>query len=335
MLVPNRHGSSADYRYGFNGKELDNELKGEGNSYDFGARMLDSRLGRWFARDPKESKYPYVSPYSYAFNNPIYYLDPDGRDVLPTPSFLRSRYGSIYNDLIGNSSTFQRIILPYQNNKRMDLIFDINHAKATMSGTAFASTSSPNKIWSTYSNGPNKGKVIAGSLRLVTNTTENYSNDLLTDKGQDMVNKDGIIVAQRTFTYSDIFIAAAIIHESVHALVAYNQRNLTEAPGDASHTQLNGHRDLMVKALTEYVTSNCLNYSTQDIDDMSWHGTEKSKQFSDHFEEIAKVNGTTKDNEINIWKERKGKLSYKFEEWKQCEETKNKKESTTSDEKSK
>ncbi|RUT67930.1 hypothetical protein D0817_23645, partial [Flavobacterium cupreum] len=36
MLVPNRHADTEEYRYGFNGKELDNELKGEGNSYDYG-----------------------------------------------------------------------------------------------------------------------------------------------------------------------------------------------------------------------------------------------------------------------------------------------------------
>lgn len=40
-LVPNRHGSSGSYRYGFNGKEKDDEIKGEGNSIDFGSRMYD------------------------------------------------------------------------------------------------------------------------------------------------------------------------------------------------------------------------------------------------------------------------------------------------------
>lgn len=44
MLVPNRHGSSDNYRYGFNGKEKDDELKGEGNSYNFEARIYDSRV---------------------------------------------------------------------------------------------------------------------------------------------------------------------------------------------------------------------------------------------------------------------------------------------------
>lgn len=78
MLVPNRHGSSDSYRYGFQGQEMDNELKGEGNSYDFGARMLDPRVGRWFAPDRMESKMPSYSTYSFALNNPIAVIDKGG-----------------------------------------------------------------------------------------------------------------------------------------------------------------------------------------------------------------------------------------------------------------
>ena len=78
MLLPNRHASSSNYRYGFNGMEKDNELKGEGNSYDFGARMLDVRVNRWFSLDPKQRKHSFESNYSYVSGNPIIYTDPDG-----------------------------------------------------------------------------------------------------------------------------------------------------------------------------------------------------------------------------------------------------------------
>ena len=64
--------------------EKDDELKGEGNSYDFGARMLDPRIGRWFARDPLEGKYPYLSPYTYVENNPMFFTDSDGKDAIVT-----------------------------------------------------------------------------------------------------------------------------------------------------------------------------------------------------------------------------------------------------------
>ncbi len=78
MLVPGRTGNSPAYRYGFNGKEKDDELKGIGNSYDFGARMLDPRVGRWFKIDPLSQKYPYDSPYIFSGNSPISIMDPDG-----------------------------------------------------------------------------------------------------------------------------------------------------------------------------------------------------------------------------------------------------------------
>lgn len=62
--------------------ENDLEIKGNGNSYDFGARMLDPRVGRWFAPDKFEAKYPNLSPYAYSGNNPILFKDIDGRDFI-------------------------------------------------------------------------------------------------------------------------------------------------------------------------------------------------------------------------------------------------------------
>ncbi|MBK8682087.1 MAG: hypothetical protein IPN31_09330 [Bacteroidetes bacterium] len=82
MLMPGRNWSAgSEYRFGFNSKESDSEMYGEGNSYDFGARIYDARLGRWMSVDPAQSKYPALSPYS-AFNNcPIYITDPGGDTI--------------------------------------------------------------------------------------------------------------------------------------------------------------------------------------------------------------------------------------------------------------
>lgn len=71
------------YSYGFNGMEKDDEVKGSGNSYDFGARIYDARVGRWLSTDPKESKYSFISSYSFANNNPVFYVDPSGEDPEP------------------------------------------------------------------------------------------------------------------------------------------------------------------------------------------------------------------------------------------------------------
>jgi RHS repeat-associated protein len=84
MLMPGRRysASSSKYRFGFNGKENDNEVKGEGNSLDFGARVYDPRLGRWMSVDALANKYPAVSPFAFALNTPIMAKDPDGNVVI-------------------------------------------------------------------------------------------------------------------------------------------------------------------------------------------------------------------------------------------------------------
>lgn len=77
--------SNSNYRYGFNGKENDNEVKGEGNQQDYGFRIYDTRLVRFLSVDPLKKKYPYYSPYQFAGNNPIKYIDLDGLEPANNP----------------------------------------------------------------------------------------------------------------------------------------------------------------------------------------------------------------------------------------------------------
>jgi RHS repeat-associated protein len=70
-LVPNRHGASTAYRYGFQGQEKDDELKGEGNSLNYTFRMHDPRVGRFLSLDPLSPKYPHNSPYAFSENRVI------------------------------------------------------------------------------------------------------------------------------------------------------------------------------------------------------------------------------------------------------------------------
>jgi RHS repeat-associated protein len=76
MVMPSRqYVAGTSYRYGFNGKEYDNELKSGENSYDFGARMMDPRLGRFFTTDPLDKRYPFQSTYVFAGDRPIASVD--------------------------------------------------------------------------------------------------------------------------------------------------------------------------------------------------------------------------------------------------------------------
>lgn len=60
-----------NYVYGFQGQESDDEIKGEGNSYNYTYRMHDPRIGRFFAVDPLAPQYPHNSPYAFSENRVI------------------------------------------------------------------------------------------------------------------------------------------------------------------------------------------------------------------------------------------------------------------------
>ena len=79
MEMVGKNYSSNSYRYGFNGKEKDDEIKGaSGTSYDYGFRIYDPRLGRFLSVDPLTKEYPWYTPYQFAGNTPIEAVDIDG-----------------------------------------------------------------------------------------------------------------------------------------------------------------------------------------------------------------------------------------------------------------
>ena len=81
MLMPGRKYSIANtnYRFGFNGKENDNDI-GNG-AQDYGMRIYDGRLGRFLTVDPLFKDYPFYSSYQFAGNMPIRAFDLDGLEI--------------------------------------------------------------------------------------------------------------------------------------------------------------------------------------------------------------------------------------------------------------
>jgi RHS repeat-associated protein len=80
--MPGRQYTSTNYRYGFNGKENDPETvsTGEGTQ-DYGMRIYNPSLGRFFSVDPLFKEYAYKTPYDFAENKPIIGSDLDGEEL--------------------------------------------------------------------------------------------------------------------------------------------------------------------------------------------------------------------------------------------------------------
>jgi RHS repeat-associated protein len=90
MQLINRYGEDntrKKYRYGFQGQEVDDEVKGEGKSVNYKYRMHDPRLGRFFAVDPLAPEYPHYTPYQFSGNRLIDHIELEGLEEFPSQSY--------------------------------------------------------------------------------------------------------------------------------------------------------------------------------------------------------------------------------------------------------
>src|SRR5690554_611626 len=94
--IANSNRSEGAERYKFNGMEWQPELGLD--LYDFKTRNYDPAIGRWLNVDPLAEKYFNMNPYGYALNNPIYFIDPDGRQI--DLSHIRDNNKEAYDNLI-------------------------------------------------------------------------------------------------------------------------------------------------------------------------------------------------------------------------------------------
>ena len=105
MQMEGRGYAAKNYRYGFNGKEKDDEINGSGVDYNYGFRIYDARSGKFLSVDPLTKKFAYYSPYQFAGNGPIHSVDIDGLE--PFSANVLRAVSSVSGKLIGGVFKFQ------------------------------------------------------------------------------------------------------------------------------------------------------------------------------------------------------------------------------------
>jgi RHS repeat-associated protein len=170
MLESGRNFTASNtYRYGFNGKENDNEVKGQGNWQNYGARLYDPRIGRFPSTDPLQKKFPALSVYQFSGNNPIATIDLDGLE----PASVNKGTEALV------------IILQGYGGNPPD-----KNTQASKAGKINPKLGPDNQLGSIYSTGPKLQVVVYAS-----STSENTKNDVVeTIKNFRSINPNGKVI---------------------------------------------------------------------------------------------------------------------------------------------
>lgn len=109
QLQPNRYNPgnptlNTGYRYGYNGKEKDNNGELGLTSYDYGFRIYNPGLGKFLSVDPLTQSYPMLTPYQFASNTPIGAVDLDGKEG---EGAMDANFGLYIGQLLGLINTKQ------------------------------------------------------------------------------------------------------------------------------------------------------------------------------------------------------------------------------------
>jgi RHS repeat-associated protein len=245
-------GEYGKYRYSFNGMEKDNELKGEVNSLDFGARIYDSRLGRWLSVDPLAHKYVQFSSYNFCFNNPNYFIDLDGQEVFASNTFQNSVYYSTVQNIINQNDQidFTKKYLKKYLGTELDL--KLHYYNTVVDNAGYSNAYVPQD---------DKGNPINC---IIFNSSQVFMHTELEQGG-----------VFSSFVLTEIGRANVFLHELFH-LDGKDHETISSS----------SYRREIEEGLRQYANLNQLSIPSQDFTFIAWIGLEETKAFKEEFGEV-------------------------------------------------
>ena len=265
---------SNKYRYSFNGMEKDDEVKGSGNHYSFGDFGYDPRLGRRWNIDPVIKHWE--SGYATFANNPIWFIDPDGYDVIPTNDLKANASVNSLLTLASKNSVFKNVMKSFYANQNHVYIHLAQLKDKAGNPSGFTNTARTQSYKS--KNNP-VGKF--GIHRIILN--------------KDLLSSDGVLRVDKTFVFR------ALLHEGIHARMyeRYKQGKFNGFPGhkdffkrggEAHHNQMGAfNRQELIDGMKEFDTQ--LKKAGETVpeyhndkwyDAMSWYGLQRTQAWKDY-----------------------------------------------------
>jgi RHS repeat-associated protein len=158
-------------RYGFNGKEKDDEgMGGGGSTYDHGFRIYNASLGKFLSVDPLSKSYPWYTPYQYAGNKPIIAIDLDGAEETIVIRWYDVQNNWVETEVINNRDVNDRplgVNTVFYLNLQQGNIVDANISTQLKSLSSLAAQSSSQSA---------SRQVLSRLLNSTNNLTDNNGN---------------------------------------------------------------------------------------------------------------------------------------------------------------